>query len=203
MYSNSSSAPNRVSRTFLRRPSLRASAATSADECDKQQLALAALGLLAPAQRVGGILEVGCRLLELALDLLVVERLRRALAVDSAIRLPCGHERATQVVAQLLVLDQALDILVGADRLAGGVRSGAGLRGLLLRCHCSPRIRLVGKPYPACASGNTKALLRVAAAASSRARPPAPRARRQRARTSAFCAGAAGCRRCRLRCGAG
>src|SRR5438105_3660658 len=78
------------------------------------------------------------------LRLLVVEEgLRRALAVRHAlVRLARRLVGRAQVVAQLVVLDEALHVGVGPGGPAGRYRPGAGLRGLLLlRCHGSPRIR--------------------------------------------------------------
>src|SRR5829696_1433716 len=109
-------------------------------ESDQEETALAALALLRAAQRLGRVLERVGRDAQLALRLLVLGHgLDRALPVHARVGLLRRLERAAQVLAQLGVLDQPLYVLVRADRLARGKRSGAGLGGLLLRCHCSPR----------------------------------------------------------------
>ena len=76
-----------------------------------------------------------------SLDLLVLhQRLGRALAVHPRVGLPRGLERGAQVVAQLVVLDDPLDVRVRADGVPRCHGPCSGLRGLLLRCHLSPRI---------------------------------------------------------------
>src|SRR4051794_18653391 len=98
---------------------------------------LAAAALLATAQGIGRVLEGGGRFLELLLGLLVLRHgLDRALAVGHPrVCLARGVVSGTEIVAQLVVLDDPLHVLVGADCLARRDRSGSRLRGLLLRCH--------------------------------------------------------------------
>src|SRR5436190_4361880 len=93
------------------------------------------------AQRVGCLAQRRGRLAELLLDLLVLgQGPDRSLAVrHPRIRLARGLEGRAKVVAQVIVLDQPLYVLVRTNRLTSGHRSGSGLGGSFLGCHRSPR----------------------------------------------------------------
>ena len=75
VYSNSSSAPNSASSTFLRSPSQSASASAGADEREQELAAEPAAALLLGrlAQRDAGVAQRLGRALEVLLELLVVE----------------------------------------------------------------------------------------------------------------------------------
>ena len=116
VYSNSSSAPNSASRTFLRSPSESASATPaptmpSSRTRPKPPLALLLRGL---AQGHGRVADRLGRLLEVLLQLLVVEELLRGrLAVaQPAERVAAGLVGLHDVRAQILVVDDLLHVRV-------------------------------------------------------------------------------------------
>src|SRR5215216_6561269 len=98
--------------------------------------------LLLPAQLVGRLAERNGRVAELPLDLLVLShRPDGVFAVGHPrVNLSRGLESRAKVVAQVVVLNQTLDVLVRPNRPTSRYGSGSGLRGSLLSCHRSPRI---------------------------------------------------------------
>ena len=123
MYSNSSSAPNSASSTFLRRPSDRASATAPPTTPSSRSAAEAAAALLLLGRLVqgdAGVAHVAGGLLDVLLQLLVVEDLLgRALAVaQPRVRVTGRLVGLDDVLAQILVVDQPLDVRVGAGRLS-------------------------------------------------------------------------------------
>ena len=134
-----------------------------ADDADQQQLGEAAAALLlllgALAQRLTGVAERLGGVLDFLLQLLVVEDLRRRSCRWSAGRTrSCAVSNAVHdVLAQFLVLDEALDVRAGPRR--GTARLGR----LLLGCHSSsPDVACCPVPilYPALC-GCTRALAAV------------------------------------------
>src|SRR5215210_6388820 len=87
------------------------------------------------AQRLGGIPDV---LLEL---LIVEDRLRRRLAVGEPLdRAARRLVRLDDVVAQVIVFDDALDVRAVLRRLCGAVGTSGGAGGLLVRSRFHPSV---------------------------------------------------------------
>src|SRR4051794_9085109 len=129
---------------------------TDADD-DQHEAAAAALLLLRRAQGVGRVAQRVCRLAQLLLRLLVVQRGSRALAVRHApVSVACRLVGRAQVVAQLVVLDQACYVRVVLGCLPGGPRTGADRGRLFLGCHLylSPLPRLCANHTRAGSSGH-------------------------------------------------
>src|SRR5829696_3401045 len=136
-------AEQRVEHLLAQTLAERERGARADDHQQQRAAALALAGLLAAPQGVGGFLQVARRRLKLLLGLLVVEqRLGGTSPVGhAAVGVARGVVGGAQVVAQLLVLDQAVHVRVRRGRLARRYRTSRALRGLLLfRCHGSPRI---------------------------------------------------------------
>ena len=153
VYSNSSSAPNSASSTFLRSPSETTSATApptmpSRSSATEAAAALLLLGRLVEAD--ADVAHAARGLADVLLQLLVLEDLlRRALAVAQP---PVGVASRLvgldDVLPQVLVLDEPLDVRVGAGRLS----RLPGLLHLLVRhrslAQLAFKVRSLGRAYP-------------------------------------------------------